>query len=146
MNAQRFTLFYKVNAQRFTLLHVAAANGFIFRKKIRLNFRIFDKENTHLFDQELLDLFVNEIETASNQELASAQFVPIDIIHHDMHSWSGDWLCRFLIQSNANSIPKVLESSKWQSSLNDVLFVYSSIFFSFQRMSDRLQNFRAQGA
>ena len=75
-----------MNAQRFTLLHVAAANGFIFRKKIRLNFRIFDKENTHLFDQELLDLFVNEIETASNQELASAQFVPIDIIHHDIHS------------------------------------------------------------
>ena len=73
MNAQRFTLSYKVKVQRFTLIYAAVANGFRFRKKIRLNFKRFDKENTRLVDQELLNLLVNEIETASNQELASAQ-------------------------------------------------------------------------
>ena len=52
-------------AQRFTLLYAAAANGFIFRKKIQLIFQRFAKENNHLVDQELLDLFVNKIKTAS---------------------------------------------------------------------------------
>lgn len=75
MNAQRFILFYKLNVQHFTLLYAAAANGFIFRKKIRLNFQRFAKENTHLVDKELFDLFVNEIETASKQEPASAQLI-----------------------------------------------------------------------
>ena len=44
-----------MNGQRFTLLYAAAANGFIFRKKILLNFQRFDKEL--LLDKELLDLF-----------------------------------------------------------------------------------------
>lgn len=52
-------------SQRFTLLYAANANGFIFRKKIRLIFQRFAKENNHLVDQELLDLFVNKIKTVS---------------------------------------------------------------------------------
>ena len=45
---QRSLCIHKVNAQIFTLLYAAAVNGFIFRKKIRLNFQRFDKENAHL--------------------------------------------------------------------------------------------------
>ena len=52
-------------SKRFILLYAATANGFIFRKKIRLIFQRFAKENAHLVDQELLDIFVNKIKTVS---------------------------------------------------------------------------------